>query len=128
MSYHATRFRAPRTALRLARRSGRGARAAFLLAMVAQLVAVVIAPVVHASFTRPLAAHVEAPGDAAHQTHDDADCASCAVQHLAGRVERPAAMLPPPHGREQAVATRAAAFVPAPVAFVGSPRAPPVIA
>ena len=118
-------FRTPRLPLRLARHGGRGARLAFAVAMVAQLLAMVIVPVLHASAARPLGAHVEQPGTP-HRTHDDASCATCSVSHALG--DAPRAPRGIPRAVDCVVDLPAAECVTPPVVARctdAAPRAPP---
>ncbi len=94
--------------------------------MVAQLLAGVVIPLLHARMPATLGAHVERQGRPTHAAHDDAGCATCAVQHLADRVERPAPAPPFAREPERPDPARAASMVPARVAFAKSPRAPPL--
>ena len=119
--------RTDRLAPPLARQGGAVIRLVFAALMVVQLLAGVVAPVLHARSSRPLAAHLDQPGSP-HQTHDEASCATCAVPFSVGRVERSANVLPLVLVAVVAAAAYDERVVATRVDPTRSPRAPPSIA
>jgi hypothetical protein len=111
-------FRRPRSRLLLV---------AALLALTAQLVATLLAPVAEAQASHSAPAHVEANGTRQHHSHNPTDCAACVALQLTPVPQRQAAGMDTRVVRSRALpiarrrADRPEWFLPK------NPRAPPAI-
>lgn len=82
------------------RATTRFVRLAAVLALLAQAVATLVAPIAEARAQHSTPAHVEAGGTSRHWAHDPTDCAACLALRMVGAPSVPADPAPP--GAERA--------------------------